>query len=307
MATETQPRSGRPWRQRWRSWLALASLHDLDSHWPGPGLGASRLTELFEQPQGLSDDDMRQIEAVRKLGGDAQFLQWTPGLFGRFGRRGLLHVSFHGKSFGDEALASFIKTYGDRLAGLYLSNTGITDAGLRHLAGLPNLRDLFLGNIDSRYSRPGTTLPLNTITDAGLIHLKGLTNLRALNLGGLPVSDEGLDVLKDLPNLGGLYLDRTKVRGPWFGRLKSLPGLAVVYLDGSAMTDEGLSHLKGASNLQFLSLVDVPLTGAGIDLPEVPPQAEPAGHQGMRPGFRGHRRLPGRVPGGEDRVIRDRF
>ena len=64
----------------------------------------------------------------------------TPGFFGRFGRRGLLHVSFHGKSFGDEALASFIKTYGDRLSGLYLSNTGITDAGLRHLAGLPNLQ-----------------------------------------------------------------------------------------------------------------------------------------------------------------------
>jgi hypothetical protein len=222
------------------------------------------VTELFEIPQGHSDDDWRQIEAVRKLGGDAQVLQWTPGFLGRFGRRGLLHVSFHGKSFGDEALASFIKTYGDRLSGLYLSNTGITDAGLRHLEGLPNLQDLFLGNMDSRYAPPGTTLPLNTITDAGLIHLRDLTNLRALNLAGLPVSDEGLDVLKDLPNLGGLYLERTKVRGPWFGRLKSLPGLAVVYLDGSMMTDEGLSHLKGASNLQFLSLVGIPLTGQGL-------------------------------------------
>jgi hypothetical protein len=222
------------------------------------------VTELFEVPQGLSNEDMQQIEAVRKLGGDAHVLQWTPGFLGRFGRHGLLRVSFHGKNVDDEGLARFIQTYGDRLSGLYLSNTGITDAGLRHLSGLPNLEDLKIGNIDPRHASPGAKLPLNTITDAGLIHLKSLKRLQGLDLGGLPVSDEGLDVLKDLPNLGGLYLERTKVRGPWFGRLKSLPGLAVVYLDGSTITDEGLSHLKGATNLQCLSLVEIPLTTRGL-------------------------------------------
>jgi len=237
------------------------TLVGLTAGWRGLSL---TLTELFERPRGLSEDDMRQIEAIRKLGGDAHVLQWTPGFLGRFGPRGLLHVSFHGKSLGDEGLARFIQTYGDRLAGLYLSNAGITDAGLRHLAGLPIIQDLKLVNIDPRHDPGATTLPLNTITDAGLIHLKGLTSLKILGLYGLPVSDEGLDVLKNLPNLGGLYLELTKVRGPWFGRLKSLPGLALVYLDGSAITDEGLSHLRGASNLQFLSLVGIPLTAQGL-------------------------------------------
>jgi hypothetical protein len=253
------------WRRRWRSWLALGLVcTTLTLVGLAPGWRGLSLTELFAVPEGLSVEDMQQIEAVRKLGGDAHVLQWTPGFLGRFGRHGLLHVSFHGKSVGDEALASFIKAYGDRLAGLYLSNTGISDSSLRHLAGLPHIQDLKIGNIDPRHAPPGATLPLNTITDAGLIHLKSLTSLTSLDLGGLPVSDEGLDVLKDLPNLGGLYLDRTKVHGPWFGRLKSLPGLALIYLDGSAMTDEGLSHLKGATNLQMLSLVDIPLTARGL-------------------------------------------
>jgi hypothetical protein len=268
MATDTQPRSGRPKRHRWRSWLALGlmgtalTLAGLAPGWRGL---SSTLAELFERPQGLSDDDMRQIETVRKLGGDAHVLQWTPGFLGRFGRHGLLHVSFHGKPLGDEGLAGFIKTYGDRISGLYLSNTGITDEGLRHLAGLPVIEDLKIGNMDPRQDPVAASLPQNTITDASLIYLRGLTSLRSLGLYGLPVTDEGLDVLKDLPNLGGLYLDRTKVRGPWFGRLKSLPGLALIYLDGSTMTDEGLGYLKGASNLQMLSLVDIPLTAQGLN------------------------------------------
>jgi hypothetical protein len=216
---------------------------------------------LFQRRSGLSDDNFREIDEVRKLGGEAHFLSRTPGLFGVFGGRDLIDISIHGKPFDDEALARLAKTYGDHLSGLDLSNTGITDAGLRHLVGLPHLEDLRIGNIDPRHALPGATLPLNTITDAGLVHLKGLTGLKVLNLGGLPVTDAGLDALKDLPSLGGLYLDRTQVRGPGLGRLKSLPGLALIYLDGSAVADEGLSHLKGAANLQFLSLVGVPLTG----------------------------------------------
>jgi len=228
------------------------------------GTGGQPLVELFQRHEGLSEDNLRETDEIKKLGGDAHFLDRTPGLFGLFGGRDLISIGIHGRSFGDESLARLVKTYGDHLAYLEITNTGITDADLRHLAGLPYLRDLRIGNINPRHAVPGAVLPLNTITDAGLVHLRGLTKLGVLDLGGLPVTDEGLDVLKDLPNLGGLYLGRTKVRGTWLGRLKSLPGLAVVYLDGSAITDDGLSYLKGASNLQFLSLAGVPLTGRGL-------------------------------------------
>ncbi len=224
------------------------------------------LLELFQGPYGPSDDHFRETIEISKLGGEIHFLDRTPGLFGRFGRRDLFGISIHGKPLSDEALARLVKNYGDHWSALELTNTGITDAGLRHLAGLTHLTDLSLRNrkIHPRLARPGAAPSPNTITDAGLVHLKGLTSLRTLNLEGLPVTDAGLDAIKDLPNLEGLYLDGTKVSGPGLGRLKSLPGLTVLYLDKSAVSDEGLDHLKGAVNLQVLSLSGVPLTGRGL-------------------------------------------
>jgi Leucine-rich repeat (LRR) protein len=228
------------------------------------GMGGHPLMGLLERPAGLSAENLREIAEVKKLGGEAHFLRREPGIFGRFGGRDLIDIGIHGKPFDDDSLAQLIKTYGNHLSGLEVSNTGITDRGLRHLAGLPHLTDLRIGNIDPRHLLPGDPLPLNKITDAGLVHLKTLTKLQGLNLVGLPITDAGLDALKDLPNLGGLYLDRTRVTGPGLGRLKSLPSLAVLYLDGSALSDAGLSHLKGATNLQVLSLAGVPLSGLGL-------------------------------------------
>ena len=62
--------------------------------------------------------------------------------------------------------------------------TGITDAGIAHLAGLTRLRRLYLR---------GTQ-----ITDAGLAQLKELTKLEALDLENTMVSGDGLKQLKKL-------------------------------------------------------------------------------------------------------------
>ena len=61
-------------------------------------------------------------------------------------------------------------------------STSITDAGLVHLKGLPNLQNLSLF---------GTK-----VTNAGLVHLKGLTELQELNLRDAGVAD----LQKALPN-----------------------------------------------------------------------------------------------------------
>jgi hypothetical protein len=201
---------------------------------------------------------------INKVGGKAQVVERNARFLGLFGDPDRFAFSFQGKTFDDEALARFIKTYGDRISGLYLANTGVTDDGLRSLAGLQHIETLGIGNLDPRLRPPGADLPPNAITDAGLVHLKGLKSLRSLTLGGLPITDLGLRALNDLPNLGGLYLYGTQVRGPGLSRLKSLPAMAVLYLDGSAVTDEGLGALKGATNLQSLSLVGVPIAGPGL-------------------------------------------
>jgi Leucine Rich repeat len=248
--------------RQWRSWLQLAILGAfLTFAGLTVGNGGLPQVELYPKVEGISQADSRHLDEIKKLGGEAHFMERTPRFLGIFGGRDLLHYSFRDTAFDDEKLAEFVKMYGDRVWGLGLMNTSVTDAGLRHLASLPNIHDLALGSADPL---PGSA-PLPTqITDVGLVHLKGITSLRVLRLGDLPITDAGLDAIKDLPNLGGLYLWGTKVQGDGLGRLKSLPALAVLYLDRSAVTEEALSHLKGATNLQMLSLRGVPLTGRGL-------------------------------------------
>ena len=91
-----------------------------------------------------------------------------------------------------------------------LGNSQVTDAGLVHLKGLPQLQSLCLY---------GTQ-----VTDAGLVHLKGLTRLQSLNLATPQVTDAGLVHLEGLTQLQSLVVGGTQV------------------------TDAGLVHLKGLTD-----------------------------------------------------------
>ena len=82
----------------------------------------------------------------------------------------------------------------------------IDDAGLKHLAGLKDLKKLWL---------------LNTqIKGPGLKHLVELKKLRTLWLSDTDLTDAGLRHIGKMPNLRALRIDRTEV------------------------TDVGLAHLK---------------------------------------------------------------
>jgi hypothetical protein len=65
--------------------------------------------------------------------------------------------------------------------GINLSDTAITDAGLRHLAGLVGLGRLLVRN--------------TAVSDAGLHHLRSLKGLRVLDLQDTKVTDEGVAAL----------------------------------------------------------------------------------------------------------------
>ena len=86
----------------------------------------------------------------------------------------------------------------------------VTDAGLKELASLTQLRALHLG---------GTQ-----VTDAGLKELASLTQLRMLDLGGTQVTDAGLKELASLTQLQALRLNSTKVTDAGVQELrKALP------------------------------------------------------------------------------------
>ena len=76
----------------------------------------------------------------------------------------------------------------DSLQGLNLYETGVSDRGLKELAGMPNLTNLDLS------ANPD-------VTDNGLLHLASIESLRKLGLWGTSVTKSGVEKLQEaLPN-----------------------------------------------------------------------------------------------------------
>jgi len=106
------------------------------------------------------------------------------------------NASIAGSSFGDQELAK-LAVLGPNLLWLDLAGTKVTDAGLKTLASMSNLKRLHL-------ERTG-------VSDAGLAALEPLAHLEYLNLYATAITDAGLEVLKELPGLKQLYLWQSKV------------------------------------------------------------------------------------------------
>lgn len=101
---------------------------------------------------------------------------------------------YRGSTFDNSSL-QYLLPVSRLIMNLDLGNTAITDAGLRAVAGMPNLRSLKLDETG--------------ITDAGLFHLRSLNNLKTLNLVATNISDEGLLALHSLRNLRSVHIWRT--------------------------------------------------------------------------------------------------
>jgi hypothetical protein len=104
-----------------------------------------------------------------------------------------------GAAFGDAELEK-LAAAGTHLIWLDLSRTGITDAGLKALARMPNLERLDLR---------GTA-----VGDAGVEALAPLRRLETLGLYGTAVTDAGLPALQRLPGLKRVYVGGTRVTAP---------------------------------------------------------------------------------------------
>ena len=113
-----------------------------------------------------------------------------------------------------------------------LDGTPVTDAGLTHLKGLPQLRTLILSH--------------SKITDAGLVHLKGLPQLQTLILNHSEVTDAGLEHLQGLTQLTVLGLSSTQITDAGLEHLQGLKQLRWLYLGRTQVTDAGVYELKMA-------------------------------------------------------------
>lgn len=152
---------------------------------------------------------------------------------------------------------------------LTLSNSTVSDRGLRQLLANKNLKKLYLegcGLTDESLEIVSQMSILedlglrdNTLlTDRGLGNLSRLKKLQILRFRGSQFSGLGIEQLVDLPittlGLGFCELDSSAVNS--IGKMKDLQGL---FLVGTQITDESLSALIPLP-IEFLALSQTPLT-----------------------------------------------
>lgn len=107
----------------------------------------------------------------------------------------LSYLFLESTDIGDAGLQSLAKLEG--LEALVLPGNNITDEGLASLVGHPRLKTLWVGGNDGRASN---------ITNAGVSHLAQIPNLEVLDLQSTRVTVQGLEPLRGLTKLKSLYL-----------------------------------------------------------------------------------------------------
>jgi Leucine-rich repeat (LRR) protein len=140
----------------------------------------------------------------------------------------------------------------------------VTDAGLEHLATLPNLKHLSVtsasitdkGLITLSKSRTLQELDLtrSKISDAGLEKMSAMENLRELDLSNTKISSDGMKHLARLPHLTNLKLSDTSVGDPGLTELVRVHELESLDVSGAKLTNDGLTTLATFSNLRWLDV-----------------------------------------------------
>ncbi|MGA2032394.1 MAG: hypothetical protein ABSG68_09075 [Thermoguttaceae bacterium] len=131
-----------------------------------------------------------------------------------------------------------------------LSFSRVTDDGLRHLVGLPCLRNLAL---------PSS----KRITDAGLANLATIRKLESLSLDGTAVTSGGLSNLAGLKSLHWLNLSGTDISDDGLRHLQGLK-LELLRVCQTRITNRGIQMLKDMTTLRELDVAGTDTTAAAL-------------------------------------------
>jgi len=158
---------------------------------------------------------------------------------------------------------------------LEFKGAAISDAGIAHIGTLTNLisldllaakvTDTGLKNLEGLSKLQSLGLSDMQISDSGLPYLKPLVNLRQLNLSGTRVTDAGMQQLEGMVHLENLTMSRTKLTGVGFQYLNKLDGLRILLLPDTNVTDAGLEKIGKLIHLQELCIDDTKVSDVGLE------------------------------------------
>lgn len=139
---------------------------------------------------GTTFDELTYCTGMRVHHSEPPEPRWARTLMGNEFFRDPLDVSFGQTNLNDAQLAEFFNVPGiERVWGLGLQGTKITDTGLAGICRCAALQELSLVN--------------DTITDAGLQNLYSLSRLRYIDIRNTAVTDQGAQKLQQaLPKCG---------------------------------------------------------------------------------------------------------
>lgn len=228
----------------------------------------------------LLADDAQTAAALRALGGEVteaggavtkvsfkDCSKLGAAEFAAIGQlKSLKSLTLYGscKGLTDETLAHF----GGLTALEDLGTDGIqvTDAGLKHLAALPNLRSASFFHI---------AFPDKGFTGAGFAAFKSLPKLERLTVAGTPFNDQGMAAVAELTQLKEFRTWHTYQTQAGNEALLKLTGLRSLMLgqrlrkwngqpNPLSLDDTTLATLARMKSLETLSLDEVRLTHAGL-------------------------------------------
>ena len=137
----------------------------------------------------------------------------------------------------------------DRCLYLDLSNTAVTDAGMKHLSEAKfELLDL-----------SGTK-----VGDQGIKELMLIKSLTGLHIGNTLVTNDGLNHLLSKPTIDSLSLTNTVITDEGLKYVEQLTRLETLWLDGTKITDRGLMHLTNLHEMTQLDLTATSVTSDGV-------------------------------------------
>jgi hypothetical protein len=195
-------------------------------------------------PRGTAPPSADQEVVYVNLGGYGRYNLFQPNMLSGFG------VAAR-PSTGEDAVDLSVLPHLKELRILDLGNRNLTTDDLRMIGRLPNLEILAAENTAG-------------VTDDGLRQLAGLIYLRSLKIPNSQVTDEGLEALVDLVSLEDLNLHGAKVAGDGLRHLANLKQLRRLSLSDTQVGDAAIAYLRGLSSLEELTLFNTKITDKGV-------------------------------------------